>query len=114
MRGWVHGISAFVVDANIAPHSCIGVQLLSENPTSHGFTFDKAGGNNVNLSVDEETDKLEPTASTYRPKYNYVKPSATGGLMSDRPEDVKWTDKFNLAAPGSYEEGGSLGQQVLR
>ena len=93
--------------------SCLGIQLLSENPTRHGFTFERAGGNNVNLSVDEETNAMEPTATTYRPKYSYVKPGATGGLMSDRPDEVKWTDKFNMAAPGSYEESGSLGKQVL-
>ncbi|GMH83485.1 hypothetical protein TrVE_jg1060 [Triparma verrucosa] len=94
--------------------SSLGVQLLSEDPSFHGFSFQKQGGQKANLSVDEENNKLEPTATTYRPKFDYTTERVRGGLFSDRLDSVKWTDKFAaMTGPGSYEEGGSVGRQTL-
>lgn len=94
--------------------SSLGVQLLSEDPSKHGFTFQKHGGQKANLSVDEENNKLEPTSTTYRPKFDFTTDRVRGGLFSDRLDSVKWTDKFaEMTGPGSYEEIGSVGIQSL-
>jgi len=92
--------------------SSLGVQVLSESLTSWGSTFNRAGGLKSNLSVEEEQDGIEPTATTYRPNVDYVKPRAPNHPMYDRLDGVKWSDKFAaLTGPGSYEELGSVGVQ---
>jgi len=94
--------------------SSIGVQLLSENKTLPALSFKRAGVGGINLSVGDKEQANEPTASTYTPQFQLVKPRIPAYGLSDRLNDEKWSDKFSaMTGPGSYEEGGSVGKQVL-
>jgi hypothetical protein len=94
--------------------SSVGVQLLSHNTTMPALSFKRAGVGGINLSVGEQEEANEPTATTYHPDYQVVKPRIPAYGLSDRLNDEKWTDKFAaLTGPGSYEEGGSVGRQAL-
>ncbi len=95
--------------------SSIGVQVLSQYENKHGFTFRRSAvEGKTTLSVEEENDSLEPTATTYNPKFEAVVPRIPAAAFSDRLDDVKYTDMFSqMTGPGSYEELGSVGRQVV-
>ena len=102
-------------DASEPPESSsIGVQLLSENKTLPALSFRKAGAaGGVALSADDELLANEPTSTTYTPQFQAVQPRIPAYGLSDRLGGEKWTDKFAaVTGPGSYDEQGSVGNQV--
>ena len=95
--------------------SSFGIQLLSEKPTEWGRSFRRDGATKANLSVEEEPDAIEPTSTTYNPKFAVVRERVPAHPFYDRFwNEEKLTDKFAaMTGPGSYEETGGVGRQVL-
>ena len=101
-----------VAQSEPADSSSIGVQLLSDNKSVHGHMFLKAG-----TRADDwgSADRAEPTSTTYRPKNEYLyERQPSWGLVSRIEGGEAPDEKFrSFVGPGSYDEMGGTGDQVL-
>jgi len=98
-------------------YKSIGDQLLSNNRTASGVVFSRVprDPDSSKLTAKEEVDRLEPTATTYTPKFTAVHASIPVATLKGR--DALNTENVNekydaVRGPGSYEVRGSMGLQA--
>jgi len=92
--------------------SSIGVQLLSHNKSTHGMSFMQAGTRPDDF---KDPGRIEPSSTTYRPRDAITREKSPAWGLVGRIETGQGPDeKFkSFTGPGSYEEGGGHGSQVL-